>query len=83
MLKTQAHSETQKFLRKYMLLVILMNEIASRITKTVTLVISTLLFVEVYPDARISAFFFLSKPVVLEAAWDKEASSGNSDEITN
>lgn len=85
-LSTQAHSETQKFLKKYRLL-IRKNATTSKITNTVTLVISIVLFVLVYPEANISAFFFLSNVCggdegwSSEEAWTKrEASSGYSDE---
>jgi hypothetical protein len=79
MLKTQAHSDTQKFLIKYTLLVMRIIDTISRNTKSDTLVISPALLVLVYPDANISAFFFLSKPLAEDCIL-REASSGNSDE---
>jgi len=68
MLRTQAHKDTQKFLRKYKLLV-LKNDTASRITNTETLVISTVLFVLVYLEASMAAFFFLSNCC---CCWEEE-----------
>lgn len=78
MLRTQAHKDTHMFLRKYKLL-ILKKDTTSRSTNTDTLVISIVLFVLVYLEASISAFFFLSNR---EDALNWEASSGKSDEYS-
>jgi len=59
MLRTQAHRDTQMFFKKYKLL-IRRNATASRSTNTSTLATSIVLFVLVYLEANISAFFFLS-----------------------